>query len=90
MEVRLIKAHTLVNKLLPIGHICSVTQGNGEALVDAGIGVDVTLQYQKKVKAAKKRQDKKIADLEKKQQAEEIEEVIEKVAENIIKKTTKK
>lgn len=68
MEIKLIKSHKLVNKVLPIDTVISVTDGNGLALIKEKIAVDVTKAQA--IQTAKAFKDE--ADLQEKDEAKKI------------------
>ena len=94
MEIKFIKDHVLISKVVPKGTIVGVTNGLGEDLINKGIAIDVTLKYQKQVTKRKEEQIAEQEELANKADEDRVDMLAEKVAEKIgnkkNNKTTKK
>jgi len=93
MEIKFIKDHVLITKVVPKETIVSVTNGLGYELIDKGIAIDVTLKY--KIAVAKRKEDQIAEQIEMENKADEdrVDMLAEKVADKLKpkkKKTNKK
>lgn len=86
MDIQLIKDHVFVTKVVLKGTIIGVSVGNGKELIDKGIAIDVTLQYQKQVAEIKAQQDKEQQEIADKADADRVDMLADKVAEKLDKK----
>lgn len=90
MDIKLIKDHVFVTKVVPSGTIVGVTNGLGQELIDKGIAIDITLKYQKELAKKKVNKQKEIEDIQKKEDEESLELLAEKVVSKIDKKKKNK
>ena len=83
MEIKLIKDHVLITKVVPEGTIVSVTNGLGKQLIDDGIATDVTLQYKKQVAKRAAEQIAEQEELANKVDEDRVDMLAEKVADKL-------
>lgn len=83
MIVKLIKDHIFVTKVVPVGSIVELTNGNGQELVDKGIAIDVTLQYKREVEKSNLEAIKEQEEIANKADEDRVDLLADKVVEKL-------
>ena len=86
MDIKLIKDHIFITKVVPVGTIVGVDIGLGKELIDKGIAIDITYKYRKEVAKAKAVKEKELKEIEEKEDEERLGILTDKVVEKINKK----